>query len=120
MNIEQKRIKIRALVTEANSKFMHFEFVKKNGDVREMTINPKAIQNHLVEEYKSPSTEQAVKTRKANHPELLNVWEVPVGAAKSINMDTVQKIVSDGVTYIFIATEKKTKAKKGEKVKLAK
>ncbi len=118
LTIEQKRIKIKELLEEANSQFVSVEFIKKDDSVRQMTINPQAMKNHLVESYKSTSTEQAVKTRKENNPNLINVWELtrdddnkPVGQPRSINMDTVTKIVSNGVTYEFKTAEKKSRSK---------
>jgi len=97
MTTLSKRYSEIAHFIESNgSKFMTIEFVKKNGEKRSINFNPRAAKNHLVDEYKSASTAQAVETRKANNPHLLAVWEHnnSDGSTKfrSINMDTVLRI----------------------------
>jgi hypothetical protein len=112
MNIEQKRAKIKALIEEAETKFMSLTFTKKDGTERTMNIQPAGVKKHLVKEYKTSASKKAVETRKNNHPELISVWDVQKSGIRSINMDTVTSITSDGVIYNFVT---KTKVEMSEK-----
>ena len=87
---------IRYFIAGNGSKFMTIDFVKKDGTLRKMNFNPHAAKNHTKGEQASESAQQAVATRKAQNPNLLNVWEQnnPDDETKfrSINMDTVTRI----------------------------
>ena len=99
--IEKKRMIIKGMIEEANSQFITVDFIKLDGSERSMNIQNAALKNHLVEEYKSESTRQAVETRKANNPHLMSVYDVQKHAIRSINLDTVYKITANKVTITF-------------------
>lgn len=109
MTIAAKRKTLKRLLEEANSSFITFEFYKLDGSERSMNVQPAALQNHLVEEYKNASTKLAVETRKKNNPNLLNVWDVQKHEIRSINMDTVYRVTSFGTVYEFEAKRPETK-----------
>lgn len=99
--VEAKRTFIKDIVAEANSSFVTIDFFKKDGTIRSMNIQHPSVQNHLVTEYKSESTKQAVETRKKNHPELMNTWDVQKHEIRSINLDTVFRVAAKGKVYEF-------------------
>lgn len=69
-------------------------FIKKDGTERTMNISYSKLQEKLEEEKEtiSDSAKKASATRKANHPNLLPVFDVDAGIIKSINLDTLSYI----------------------------
>lgn len=92
----KKYDEIRGFIAANGSKFMTIEFIKKDGSKRKMNFNPYGAAKHTKGDTASESAQQAVATRKANNPNLLNIWEQnnPDDETKfrSINMDTVYRI----------------------------
>ena len=97
MNRIDRQSVVRAMLDTSRSRFMSIEFVKKDGTMRRMTINPRAVATHLAAN-PSPAGKQAAATRKERHPNLIPVYEVGKGI-KSINTDTVQKVRMGGSEY---------------------
>ena len=97
---------IRDLIQQSGSRIMRVTFIKKDGSERVMSFNPKFVKG-LVESYKSESTEQAVKTRKANNPNLLSVMDITLKRKgekdykcwRSINLETVKSVKAGGELY---------------------
>lgn len=105
MSVEAKRRQLRALLETAGSRYISVNFIKANGDDRQITINVKAAASH-VQGAKTASTKQAVETRKINNPNLYNVWDNTKQEFRAINLDTVHRIVIDGILYkIGVAEE---------------
>lgn len=100
MNVEEKRQTIRKIIDTANTQFISVSFIKKDGSERVMNCHPTHIRAHIQEEI-SESAQRAVETRKANHPNLYNVWDVAANGARSINLDTVYRVKACGVEYLF-------------------
>lgn len=101
MKRSEKREMIRNIIESANTQFVSVSFIKKDGSERQMNIHPTAIRGHIVGEAASESAQKAVATRKANHPELYNCWDVHANSARSINLDTTFQIKSKGIVYEF-------------------
>ncbi len=97
----EKRMMIRSIIESANTQFVSVSFVKKDGSHRVMNVHPTAIRSHIVGEAASESAQRAVATRKENHPELYNCWDVQANSARSINLDTTYLVKSKGVVYEF-------------------
>lgn len=97
--IEARRARIRDLIASAGSTFIGVEFTKKDGSLRVMNIQTHAGRALLAGESASESAQQAVVTRKVNNPNLLNAYDVAAKAWRSINLDTLQKIVIRGTEF---------------------
>ena len=95
----RKYAQIKALAATAGARFLACEFVKKDGTIRHMTIQPLALAKHVKGDSASPSAQQAAATRAERHPNLWNVWDVHKRAPRSVNMDTLQAITIDGIRY---------------------
>lgn len=103
LSIESRRENIRRLIEGAGGRFASVKFVKKDGEVRVMQVQPAAGKFHVVGDAASESAKQAVETRKQNHPNLMAIWDVAKQAFRSINLDTVQEVRVDGTTYAVAA-----------------
>ena len=86
---------MKALINSAGGRFCSAVFIKKDGTLRTMTVQPAALKFHVKGDAASDSAKQAVATRAANHPNLFNVWDVQAKGTRSINLDTVQTITVD-------------------------
>ncbi len=106
-NINKRRLnrynQIRGLVKSAGSRFMSITFIKKDGSERLMQIQPMGLAKHVKGDKASESAQRAVATRATNNPNLLNVWDVHKKAARSVNMDTVLRLVIAGQTWELVA-----------------
>lgn len=91
--IDKRRALIRSLIESAGGQFASVTFVKKDGTERLMQVQPAAGKFHVVGDAASPSAKQAVETRKENHPNLLPIWDVAAQAFRSVNLDTVKRVV---------------------------
>lgn len=91
-----RRALINTLLDESGSQFLAVEFVKKNGEVRNMTCQLAAGRKLLAGDNASDSAQQAVATRKENNPNLRNVYSMDSHAWRSINLDTVLTIKRNG------------------------
>lgn len=96
-----KPAQLRALIETAGSRFISVEFEKKDGSPRKMLVNPARLGAHLRRDVaeKSESHQRGAETRKANNPHLLNVWDEIAGGPRTINLDTLNFIKIDGVSY---------------------
>lgn len=92
-----------ALIASAKGRFCSVTFIKKDGSVRVMNIQPAAIKSHLKGDEASESAKRGVQTRKANHPNLLPVWDNGSQGIRSVNLDTVTEIKVDGEVYSYAA-----------------
>ncbi len=99
MSNPAKYKQIKALLATAGARFVSVYFIKKDLSERVMSYNPKSAAKRVKGEAASASAQQAVKTRSENHPEFINVWDSTKQAFRSVNMDTIFKIVIDGTTY---------------------
>ncbi len=88
----------KALLDTTSGRFISITFIKKDGSERKLTISPSAVKTHLAEN-PSDSAKQATETRRKNHPNLYPVYDVHAKQIKSVNLDTITKIVIDGTTY---------------------
>ena len=101
MEVEKKREFIKNVINEANSHFCTVHFVKKNGEDRVMNIQYAAMKPRLKGDEASESAKKAVQTRKANNPNLFAVYDVQKHEIRSINLDTVYKLISKGNVWEF-------------------
>ena len=91
--------RMRELFDSNNGQFMMVTFVKKDGTLRKMCVQPAAAKYHVAGENASESGKKAAATRAANHPNLINVWDVDRKAFRSINLETVVRIAVNGQEY---------------------
>jgi hypothetical protein len=87
---------IRQIMQSQGSKITSVEFVKKDGSYRKMLVQSAATKTHCVGDAASDSAKQAVETRAANYPNLLNVFDMDRKAIRSIDMDTIFSIRGGG------------------------
>lgn len=92
---------IKALIATAGARWVAVHFIKKDGSERVMAYNPKSAGKRTKGDKASPSAQQAVETRASNHPNLINVWDSKSEGFRSVNMDTIFKLIVDGITYEF-------------------
>lgn len=91
----------RAVIEAQGGKIVSVVFVKKDGTLRTMKVQPAALKPRLKGDAASPAAKKATATRKARHPHLYPVYDVEAQAARSINLETVQTITAGGQTYRY-------------------
>lgn len=94
------RDRVRGLIQSAGSRFCTVSFIKADGSARTMTIQPR-VTSHIKGLFATETGQKAAATRAANHPELLNVWDVANRAPRSINLDTVNTVAIDGQVHVI-------------------
>ena len=87
------------LIGSAKGQFCSVTFIKKDGSVRVMNIQPARIAAAI----KDPADAQRTATRKRNNPHLLPVWDNAKQAIRSVNLETVTEIKVGGQVYEFAA-----------------
>jgi hypothetical protein len=94
-----RRDQINALIDSAGSTFLAIEFVKADSTVRTIQVQLPVAKKHIVAEYESDAREQAVATRKANNPNLRNLFDVARKGFRSVNLDTVLAVTVRGTRF---------------------
>lgn len=91
----------RDLIRSAKGRFASVTFIKKDGSVREMRVQPAKLKYHVKGHAASPSAQRAAEKRKARHPHLMAVWDADKAAPRSINLATVTEIRLDGMAHAY-------------------
>lgn len=99
--ITKKRKEIREIIENAGSQFLSVQFVKKDGTVRDMKIQNAMLKMNVKGDEASETAKKATETRKKNNPNLIAVWDFDKNEIRSINMDTVTHIKSNGETHTY-------------------
>ena len=89
---------IRDLLEANRGRFLTIHFIKKDGTLRRMNIQPAAIKTHLAVN-PNPSAIKGSETRKKNNPNLIPVYDVKTRAIRSINVDTIKTVRANGMTF---------------------
>jgi len=107
MNTQSPKTKfIKDKISSSGSKLMSVKFIKKDGTLRTMTFNPRTTKG-IKGEKASECAKQALKTRKANNPNLISVCDqsllakgdLPAKCYRSVNCDTVIEMKINGKTF---------------------
>ncbi len=99
---------VKSKIEESKSHLMSVSFVKKNGELRTITFNPKTTKG-MKGDKASDQAKQAVQTRKQNNPNLISVCDQSLLAKgdlaakcyRSINCDTVTKVKVNGKEFAY-------------------
>ena len=104
MTIEEKVEIVKNIVRQHGNKFITIDFVKKNGDLRHMQCH----RSKVLESSVKGTMPEVTAARKATlaRQNMLCVEElVKPGCAeyqwRTVNCETVKKIVPDGVEHVF-------------------
>lgn len=101
-NPSERQARIRALLLGAGSHFASVEFVKKDGTIRTMLVQPATGPVRLAAAPQaSEEGKAAAKIRAANNPHLLNIWDHAKAAWRSVNLDTVRRVQVNKIRYLF-------------------
>ena len=74
---EQRAAMIREFLARQKGRFVTVEFVKKDGSIRKMNLQPATIAKRLVpESEQSDSAKRGAETRRILHPNLVAAWDV--------------------------------------------
>lgn len=93
-----------ALVASAQGRFCSVTFIKKDGTVRVMNIQPARIAKAIKDpDEVADIDKQRTAARRANNPHLLPVWDNAKQAIRSVNLDTVTEIKVDGEVHSYAA-----------------
>lgn len=114
--LQRRRTQLKGLIETAGARFVRVDFVKKDGSLRKMIAAPKA-RTGLVGEAASESAKRAVETRKANNPNLVNIFDTRKKGWRSINLDTVYAVQVDGTRYVVLdglSAAERAAAERGE------
>lgn len=95
---------MRTLFAKHNGTFMTLTFRKKDGTLRTLNCQQDALRTNAKGADASPAAQQAVATRAANYPNLLNVWVVKRGF-RTVNLDTLTRVAMRGSVYLFDKTQ---------------
>jgi len=87
---------IRQIAEAQGSRIFSVVFVKKDGTPRTMLVQYAATATHTLGEDAPLIKQQAAAARRANNPNLLNVFDMDRKAIRSINMDTLKIIRGQG------------------------
>ena len=87
---------IREIINGQGSKICSVEFVKKDGSYRKMLVQSAATATHAVGGGASDQAKRAAATRAANHPNLLNIFDMDRKHIRCFNMDTLLRITGSG------------------------
>jgi hypothetical protein len=95
----------RRLLARAGGRFCGVEFVKKDGSVRRMQVQPAVVRSDGQGSLWAEDTpaRRAARTRALRHPHLLSVWDVRKRAPRTINLRTLRRLAVDGRVYRFAA-----------------
>ena len=89
---------IRAYIAAQADSFVIAEFRKKDGSLRRMPFRPSEAAEHLNPEATERGKEIAARTME-NNPHLMRVWDFEVEGYRTLNLNTLSKLVTkDGVT----------------------
>ena len=94
---------IRDLIEAQGSLIVAVEFIKKDGSYRKMLVQAAVMPKRIKGDKASEQAQRAVATRKENHPNLLNIFDMDRNACRSINMDTVLRISGSGSVLFEVA-----------------
>ena len=89
----------KILIASAKGRFCSVTFIKADGTLRRMNVQPAKLAKHVKGDAASDAGKKATATRKERHPHLLPVWDVKASAPRSINLKTVKAIRIDGTSY---------------------
>ena len=100
-DIEKDWAAKRDIIASSQGRFASITFTKKDGTVRKIRVQPAKLKFHLKGEDASDAGRRAAETRKANHPNLLPVWDIEAFAARSVNLETISRIAANGTVHTF-------------------
>jgi ribosomal protein L28 len=92
---------VKDLISSAGGTFATVSFVKKDGTLRTMHIQPAVGKFHVKGDEASESAKKGVETRKVNNPNLMPIWDTDNKAFRSINLDTLKQVKVRGQVYNF-------------------
>lgn len=92
---------LRNIIEGQGSRITSVEFIKKDGSYRRMLVQSAATKFHLAGDLAEESHARGAETRRARHPNLLNIWDMEKAAIRSINMDTIITITGSGKVLYF-------------------
>ncbi len=93
----------RALFDAAGGRFCGVEFVKKDGSVRRMQVQPAKVRRGLPDELPLDPARRGAWTRALRHPHLIPVWDVKRHAPRTVNLATLRRLAADGQVHRFAA-----------------
>ncbi len=91
----------RALIDAAGGRFLGVEFVKKDGSLRRMQVQPAKVARDWDAELPLDTRRQAAWTRALRHPHLVPVWDVRKRAPRTLNLRTLRRLAADGRVHRF-------------------
>ncbi len=91
-----RRDLLRSVLDDAGSRFLSATYTKVDGTVTKRVFQTKAGRALLAGDAASDSAKQAVETRKANHPNLVSLYDMTAHGWRSLNLDTVREIAVEG------------------------
>ena len=93
----------RALFDAAGGRFCGVEFVKKDGTVRRMQVQPAKVSRDWDGQLPLDPRRQAALTRALRHPHLIPVWDVRRREPRTVNLATLRRLAVDGTVHRFAA-----------------
>lgn len=87
------RVEAERLMKNSKGRFMTAEFINKEGEVRVMSCRT-GVTKGLVKE--SNRKREAVDVSGLG---LMRVWDVPKGAYRTVNLQTLQSLKLNGIRY---------------------
>ena len=99
--IERNYEQMRSLIEGGKGRFLRVDFIKKDGTLRQMIIQPAKLKFEVKGDEASDKAKRGNQTWKDNNPNLMPVWDVQAEGIRSINFDTVQLIVKDKEEYRY-------------------
>lgn len=94
--MQSKYQMVRSILKNNRGRFLTIHFKKKDGTLRKMNIQPATMR---LSSNPSPAHVKASATRAANHPNLIPVYDVKSKGVRSINVDTIQSIRANKLTF---------------------
>ena len=106
LRAEERREATRAkrdLITATEGRFASVTFIKADGSLRQMRVQPASLKFHVKGDAATDAGRKGAETRAARHPHLLPVWDTDKKAIRSVNLETVTRIAVGGEVHEYAA-----------------
>ena len=92
---------LRELIDNSGSKLFSVKARKVNGDTMHRVYQAAATATHCVGTTPGTPAAARVESRKANNPNLFNVYDVTAGGIRCFNFDKVDQVTIMGNVFTF-------------------
>jgi len=93
----------RALIQSQGGRFTSITFIKADGTLRQMRLQPASLKFHVKGDAATDAGRKGAETRAIHHPNLMPVWDADKKSIRTVNLETVTRIAVGGQVHEFAA-----------------